>query len=738
MNFQALTQFSFAAGELSPKLHNRTDLKKYGSGAREVSNMITERHGGVKRRDGTVHVETLPSGVIARLVSFKRSSGVNLMIQVQPNLFCFHKQDATPLTNNGVVTKVITPWDETEIDGLRFAQTGDVVFITHPNYPPYKLSRLTETSFELKLADIKAGPFLGEKSDEDSRIQASAVNGTMTLTATKPIFKAGHVGSLWKLRWEDRSELGKWQQGSGYFADNEIESRGKAYRAVAAGFAGAIAPDHTEGSEHDGNKISTDANVEWKWLHSGYGVVKIVNYISDTQVTAELVVGEELPEDVVRTGTKYWSEAAWSEELGYPGVVTFYNDRLAFARGNEVYLSQNGDFENMAPTDEHGDLVATAALRFVLSDDQANSIRWLRQIQDVLIIGTTGSEWAMGPQSGNQPFGPDNVLAAPQSYHGSADFVQPQRINEALLFINRTNRRLYEMTAQEVTTRYESAELSILSDHLMKSGVIESVYTEAPEGVAWFLTGAGELISVTYERSQEVVGWHRHTLAGTNAFVESIASITAEDETYDEVWMVVSREVGGQTVRTIERTPKPFETGDSLLTEGVFLDSARVIEGAPTNIVRAAHLPNTKVDCLADGRVVAGLTTDEFGDVILPFTASRIIIGLPYVSRLVTLKPDTQSQVGEGMGRLITSPTIYVAFEDTNLCEYGRVEGYFDTLVFAKDGDPLDAPVPLFTGTQSITVGSNHEEDLALWFQQTQPLPMTIRAVSWDAITANR
>ncbi len=740
MTLQTASQFTFTAGELSPKLHDRPDLKKYAHGARTVLNAITERHGGVRRRDGFLYVGTLPDGAIGRLVAFQRSSGVNLIIEILANQFLFYKEDGTPLeVSAGVPVTVATPWSESEIDGLRFAQSGDVVYITHPNYALRKMSRVTDTSFVLENAVITGGPFLSEQTDETHRIQASTGTGSITLTATKDTFQQGHEGSLWKLRWEDRSQYKKWQSNNGYFADDLIISRGKAYRQADGGdaIAGANAPDHTEGTEKDGHG-TTAASATWEYLHSGFGVVRIDNYISATQVTATLVVGNELPEDIVRVGTKYWSEAAWSDVAGYPSVVTFYNDRLALARNNEVYMSQNGEFENMAPTDEHGDVVATAGLRFVLSDDQANGVRWLRQVQDVLIIGTTGSEWAMGPQSSNQAFGPDNVLAAPQSYHGSADFVQPQRINEALLFVNRTKRRLYEMTAQEVTTRYESAELSILSEHMMKNGLTESVYTESPEGIAWFLTSTGSLVAVTYERGQEIVGWHRHEVGGDDAFIESIAGITSEDETHDVLWMIVARTINGQTVRTIERSAAPFEATDDIATSGVFLDSALVFSGGPAKSARLAHLPNTTVDCVADGRVILGLQTDANGDVVLPFEASRCVFGLGYRTRLKTLRPDTQSQIGSSLGKSQAAPTVYVKFENTNLCEYGRKENELDTLVFATTTQTTDAAVALFTGIKEITIGADYAEDIALWFEQTQPLPMTIRAISWDAHVANR
>lgn len=47
------TQFSFAGGELSPRLYGRSDLQKYAAGAELISNFIVRPEGGLMRRHGT-------------------------------------------------------------------------------------------------------------------------------------------------------------------------------------------------------------------------------------------------------------------------------------------------------------------------------------------------------------------------------------------------------------------------------------------------------------------------------------------------------------------------------------------------------------------------------------------------------------------------------------------------------------------------------------------------------------
>lgn len=52
-----------------------------------------------------------------------------------------------------------TPWLESEIDDVQFAAVGDLVFFTHENYQPMKLSRLTSTNFRISKHHTSGGPW---------------------------------------------------------------------------------------------------------------------------------------------------------------------------------------------------------------------------------------------------------------------------------------------------------------------------------------------------------------------------------------------------------------------------------------------------------------------------------------------------------------------------------------------------------------------------------------------------
>ena len=63
---------SFNAGELTPRLYGRTDIRKYYSGCRELENFFVHSLGPVQKRPGTYYVATTAGE--GRLIDFQHST----------------------------------------------------------------------------------------------------------------------------------------------------------------------------------------------------------------------------------------------------------------------------------------------------------------------------------------------------------------------------------------------------------------------------------------------------------------------------------------------------------------------------------------------------------------------------------------------------------------------------------------------------------------------------------------
>lgn len=79
----------------------------------------------------------------------------------------------------GTVVEITTPYLESELRYLQFAQSADTLYITHPNHAPRKLTRTSHVNWLLSVIDFIDGPYEDEVT---AVITSSAVSGQTTIT----------------------------------------------------------------------------------------------------------------------------------------------------------------------------------------------------------------------------------------------------------------------------------------------------------------------------------------------------------------------------------------------------------------------------------------------------------------------------------------------------------------------------------------------------------------------------
>jgi hypothetical protein len=65
---------------------------------------------------------------------------------------------------------------------------------------------------------------------------------------------------------------------------------------------------------------------------------------------------------------------------------------------------------------------------------------------------------------------------------------------------------------REGQDKYVAPDLCALAEHITESGIVAIAYQEHPDPILWAVRADGVLLSMTYEREQNVVAWARHTL----------------------------------------------------------------------------------------------------------------------------------------------------------------------------------------------------------------------------------
>ena len=273
--------------------------------------------------------------------------------------------------------------------------------------------------------------------------------------------------------------------------------------------------------------------------------------------------------------TAAWRLGLWSDTTGYPATVTFYEQRLVFAGSRDfpqrIDGSRIADFERFAPGANDDD-----AFAFTLAADQVNAIRWINAGQ-TLVIGTVGGEWQMRTSAADAPITPSNVQVKRQTTYGSAA-LQPHRVGSAVLFLQRAGRKVRELSYSFEADSLVAPDLTLLAEHLTGPGITDMAYQQEPDSVVWCVRGDGVLLGMTYERSQDVVAWHRHAIGGREAAVESVCALPSPAEGEDRLWIVARRKVGGAMRRTVEVKELAFDAATAQ-EDAFFVDGGLTYDG---------------------------------------------------------------------------------------------------------------------------------------------------------------
>ena len=713
----SIAQRSFNAGELSPQLKGRTDLEKYGNGCDEMVNFLPQIHGPARKRSGTRFVEEVKdSSKVHRLIPFEFSTEQAYILEFGDETLRFYANGGIVLSGE-TIYEISTPYSSDDLAALDFAQSADVVYIAHPDYPAYKLSRFGPTNWTLTAVNFDWPPFNDENVDPLT-LTPSAVTGNITVTASANLFVAADVGSYFKIEEVLASKHDKWEPGKAVVSGNTRWYEGNLYEATTTGTTGSRPPIHTEGTESDGT-------VSWAFLHDGAGYFEITAFTNATTVSATVV--KRLPST---TASKKWSEGAWSDRRGYPGAVTFYEDRLWFAgsksRPQTLWASTTGDYENHQYGTNDDD-----ALNYTINTQDMNTILWLSPGK-VLAVGTANGEFTLSATQISDPVTPTNVRIVPQTTFGSSENVRPLRIGNVIIFLQRSERKMREYVYEFQSDSYVAVNLNVLAEHITGSGVVDMTYQQEPYQIVWSACACGTLIGLTYEREEDVVGWHRHTVGG---FVESVASIPHWDGDQDVLFMIIRRTIDGVTKRYVEYMEKYYDNDESF-----YVDSGLTYTGTPVSSLSGlTHLEGEEVAVLIDGAVHPNVTVAS-GGVTLQYAGSTISVGLPFTARLRTMPLEAGAADGVAMGKTMRINNIVMRFDRTGPgVFYGPDASRLDELHPRRTTDLMDSPIALFTGnTPALPWPGEYQQSAQLIVEHRLPTACTLVALMPQLHTYDR
>ena len=666
--------------------------------------------------------------------------------------------------------EIETPYLTADLFELKYEQSADVLYITHPDYEPRKVSRYANSDWTVEPAEIENGPFRDQNITVAGTIAASATTGSVTLTASgcAPFVSgttAGHLpsgygtavksqtGALFKLV----HPLDTLDFVAAFDAANEYDQYGTLYDGAEWTFITdgtwrgtvKIQRNYTIGAAWDASGWETvvpfksgtadatgsERNVNTSGTHTGepadyqtvytvdwggtldafistdqtehVGIVEITAVASTTSATAAVLTTLGSA-----NATHKWSEGSWSNYRGWPRTVTFFEDRLTFggnaSQPDTIWASVTADYENMLEGADDDD-----ALLFTLSSRQVNVIEWLIG-KDKILIGTSGAEWTLSG-SGDEPLTPSNVKAEQQSTYGSAS-LQATLANESVLFFQRGAEKMRELAYNWELDSYVAPDMTILIPEVTGDGITDTAFQKTPNPILWCIKENGDIAVFVYERKELITSWSRLI---TDDDFESVAVITGDPE--DEVWVSVARVIGSNTKRYIEYfSDRDFGTD---VTDAFYVDSGITDTGGSTTVSGLDHLDGETVIVLGDGAVQTEATSGDFtvssGDITVVSGLTTVQAGLPYTVQLRTMP---LSFPGAGM-------TILGRQKRIN----GVIAQYYDSGDFYVGRDATDKELVsidgMDTNEQRETFPPGYDRTGYVFIYQQSPEPLTLLAL---------
>lgn len=749
---------SFNCGEVSPLMLGRNDVEKYKNSCQVLENFIPTIQGPVSRRSGSMFIANTNNNAQVILVPFKSSIQKSYMLEFGAGYMRVYSDGGQVVNPNGSPYQIATPFALTDLFqangewNISIAQSLDVMYICTAGWPPQKLTSNDDNIWYLTPVNFQNGPFADTNTSQNLQIQGiygvplaasyglyawDYTNPASPVRTDAPFFGYPTYDSVFLppslpfyLEMSPNTNVVYWVANSGgtgsqtaaYTKDQIVRNAGNNYQCALGGISGFVAPVVTVGFQNDGNP-----GCRWQYLDSSYqslaGSAGIVNG------NTEFIVINGPISPVFITGTdvlsSLWAQFAWLpiSGSGYPTDVCFFRNRLVFARGQTLWFSCVGDYENFAST-EFGEITDNSAITIDVQNGDSNEIAYLYPLTKGLIVGTSAGQTLISEASIQEPFSPTNVKASNASGIGASS-VPPIRVASSNIFVQRGGKFLRDLQYDFDNDQFNPVNVSLYNELITGSGITQTAFVEIPQQIIWCMTADGNLIGLTFEKNEAVMGWHRHYLGG-GGFVESIAAIPSDDGSYDQLYLSVRRVINGATVRFIEYLQEPFNFIQSINSAfmvdagltATFLSPATVISGLN-------YLEECTVVGLADGYPIAPQVVTN-GSITLATPATTVIIGLPYYSRLETVPADGGSQMGASMGKIRRINKVIIKLLDSMGGSIGTDFNKLQPINYRTTNNAMDQPIPQFSGDLAINIGDGYSLDQTLCILQDQPLPFTL------------
>uniref|UniRef100_UPI0031E190B9 hypothetical protein n=1 Tax=Klebsiella sp. TaxID=576 RepID=UPI0031E190B9 len=557
---------------------------------------------------------------------------------------------------SGGVLELSTPWAESDLESVQVAQSADVLFVACSGVQQRHIERRDNGSWSVVKYYSNDGPY-NVMNVSPTTLTPSARTGLVTLTASASLFRAGHVGALFRLTSSGQtvaSTINGESQFTGYVKVTGIDDSRKFTVSISNAEAatpwsgtvtlqrsvsepgawtdvktwtGTTSETYDDGLDNNtiyyrigvaaGDWEEDSGSVHVSLEYSGgslTGTVRITTVNTRTSAT-----GIVLSDLGGTSATADWYEGAFSEKNGFPGAVAIFEGRLWWAGGDRIYGSYSDAYDSFDDGNNSEDNVAgdASAINYSIGSGPVDKVNWLLPLLR-LIAGTQGSEASIQSSSYGEVVTPDNFHIKYPSTRGSTHAGAVVLDNRGI-FIHRSGRRVYELNYTSDYYDYASTDLTDLWPECGNSPVTRIAAQRLPDDRIHCVRENGTVAVLVRDPSEDLKAW---VVVETDGSVEDVVTLPGDEE--DRVYYVVNR----NGFRCLERWAKESECiGGSLNKQA---DSFISRTGSASDTLAGLnHIEGKTVVVWADGKDI-GSRTVSGGSITLGAVCSSVVAGLGY------------------------------------------------------------------------------------------------------------
>lgn len=399
-----------------------------------------------------------------------------------------------------------------------------------------------------------------------------------------------------------------------------------------------------------------------------------------------------------------WAGDSW------PRAVTFFSQRSWWGgppdAPEKFWGSKVSAFENM----DLGTSQADDAIEYEL--EKKGDILFISGAKS-LVIGTENSEYIASAQEG--VLKPGDFQVDRQSAYGSY-FGLHQESGDRVTYVSSTGSKLRTMAYEWTRDAWVSIDMAWPSEHIIADLISQIAYQFDPNQTIWIITGDHRLVSCSYDREQNIIGWSDHgaDIVQLDSDPKAVGIAVSNFLGVDRAWISWQYSDGDDEIHTILGLYDVTQTMDGFVIYATDTET--------TTVPGLDHFEGMEVGVTVNGAVDPNQVVDG-GEIETQTPGTLFVVGLNNTAYMKTLPKEGGNRLGTTQGAMKHLPYIFARLVDSSLPFINGKRPADRSPV-----TPMDTAEPLFTGDVRVD-GPGWDRTGQVEIMEPLPLPLNVVSI---------